>query len=52
MEERGQLFITVKFKLINMEGVMETLGKYYSNNCCRQELPMDAKIRGWKFDAK
>lgn len=48
MGERGQLFITVKLKLINIEGVMETLVKYHSNNC-RQELSMDAEISGWKM---
>lgn len=51
MGGEGQLFITVKFKWINIEGVMETLIKYYSNNY-RQELSMDAEVSGWKLDTK
>lgn len=45
---------------LNGEGMIDTgekkkkppLGKYHCNNCCRQEISMDAKIIGWKSDEK
>lgn len=50
--KKGKLFLTVKFQLINVEGKMEIetspFGRYYRNNCFRQESSLNLKISVWR----
>ena len=32
------------------EGNRKSPSEYYSTNCCRQDLPVNTKIRGYKFN--
>lgn len=53
--KKGQLFLTDKLQLIN-GGVMKEIEKsllcHQSNNCYRQDSPVDAKINSIKIEKK
>lgn len=57
MKEKRQLYLTVEFQLINIEGMLEIKKKkkitikHHSNNCFREEK-IDAKINGKKYSKK
>ena len=45
MEEKGQIFLTGEFQMLNIEGMME-IKIHLSNNCPRHDPPRHAKIYG------
>lgn len=46
-----QLFLTAYFRLMLVEGIVETENHHLrNNNCCFTSV--DAKISGWKHDEK
>lgn len=49
MREKGQLFLTVKIQLINVEGMME---RENHNNYHRLELSIEAKISDQQYVEK
>ena len=52
MVEKWQVFITEKFQIVNVERMREmekTPLACHSNNCCRQDSWMKAKMNGWNI---
>ena len=52
MVEKWKVFITEKFQIVNIERMRETEKTplaCHSNNCCRQDSWMKAKMNGWNI---